>query len=329
MTNTHLRLGASLYIPATRPDILSIANGDRHPGLRSVILCTEDSILYGQVEAALDNLRRCLPQIRTDRRALVFVRPRDTATLSRILTMPGVERIDGFVLPKATADSVSACAAMTPRRFHLMPTLETLEAFDPGGMSALRDVLSAPDLKERILALRIGGNDLLNFLGVRRGPGRTIYDTAVGPVIANLVAIFRPYGFPLTAPVFDEFGDSETLTQEVMRDLEYGLVGKTAIHPCQIATIETCYRVQRSDLEAAEAVLAHDAPAVFQIDQLMYEPATHSEWAKSIVVRASIYGTVDARRDPAPPQWTPPLSAPVSGEVDTDAHHTTVLHGRL
>lgn len=289
MTISHLRLGASLYVPATRPDILAVANGDRHPGLRSAILCTEDSILPGQVEAALDNLRECLPRIRAER-PLVFVRPRDPETLSRILAIRGVERIDGFVLPKATVESVSAYAALAPGRFLLMPTLETREAFDPVAISALRDLLSAPGLKERILALRIGGNDLLNLLGIRRRPGRTIYDTAVGPVIASLVATFRPHGFPLIAPVFDGFGDPETLDEEVMRDLEHGLVGKTAIHPYQVGRIERHYRVGRSELEAAEAILASDAPAVFQIDAVMCEPATHSEWARSIVERAEVYG---------------------------------------
>ncbi|WP_413206415.1 HpcH/HpaI aldolase/citrate lyase family protein [Rhodospirillum sp. A1_3_36] len=292
MTLSHLKLGASLYVPASRSDIVAVVNGDRYPGLRSVILCTEDSILPGQLVGALDNLRYGLPRIE-GAGPLVFVRPRDPETLACILAMRGVERVDGFVLPKATEKSVAAYAALAPERFLLMPTLETQAVFDPTAMAGLRDFLSSPGLRERILALRIGGNDLLNFLAVRRRPGRTLYDTALGPVIASLVATFRPHGFPLTAPVFDDFGDSETLKEEVLRDLDHGLIGKTAIHPLQIAGIEKQYWVSRSELEAAEAILADDAPGVFQMGQIMCEPATHSQWARLIIERAKIYGVVD------------------------------------
>lgn len=291
MKVSHLRLGASLYVPATHPDLAAVANGDRHPSLRSVILCTEDGILPGQVDAALENLGECLPRIGTDR-PLVFVRPRNPEVLARIVSLKGIERIDGFVLPKSTKESVTAHAALIPDRFQLMPTLETCEMFDPSSVVDLRNCLSAPGIRERILALRIGGNDLLNLLGVRRRPGRTIYDTAAGPVVASLVAAFRPFGFPLTAPVFDDFGDVDTLREEVERDLEHGLVGKTAIHPSQVGSIEDEYRVRYKDFAMAREILAEGAPAVFQIDQVMCEPATHVEWARSVVEQAEVFGII-------------------------------------
>ncbi len=284
-----LRLGASLYVPATRPDLVAVANGDRHAFLRSVILCTEDSIRSEQVDAALENLRACLPQFAPGG-PLVFIRPRNPEILSRIIAMPGIERVDGFVLSKATTAAMADYVDLIPRRFLLMPTLETREIFDGAAVSELRECLSAPGLKERILALRIGGNDILNMLGIRRRPGRTIYDTAAGPVVAALVAAFRPFGFALTAPVFDDFGDLDTLRDEVIRDLEHGLVGKTAIHPGQVGAIERQYLVSEQDLEMARRILATDAPAVFQFDQVMCEPATHMEWARTIVEQALIYG---------------------------------------
>jgi citrate lyase beta subunit len=237
----------------------------------------------------LGNLRESLPQIGGNR-PLVFIRPRNAEVLARILGLRGIERIDGFVLPKATAENVAAYAGMIPQRFLLMPTLETSEAFDPSAMAGLRFALSVPGIRERILALRIGGNDLLNLLGIRRSPKRTIYDTAVGPVVASLVAAFRPFGFPLTAPVFDDFNDLETLSEEVARDLEHGLVGKTAIHPFQVSSIEQHYRVRSADFNMACKILDRQAPAVFQVDGIMCEPATHTEWARSIVERAEVYG---------------------------------------
>ena len=41
----------------------------------------------------------------------------------------------------------------------------------------------------------IGGNDLLNLLGLRRQRGHTLYETPLGAVIARLVTTFKPHGF--------------------------------------------------------------------------------------------------------------------------------------
>jgi len=303
MKPNFLHLGATLYMPATRADLAMVANGERLPFLKSVVLCTEDSIRPRQVEAALETLRLGLNQIRSDgtedKAPLVFIRPRTPEVLSRILNMPGVERIDGFVLPKITLGSIDAFAGQIPGDFLLMPTLETREVFDAGAMVALRERFSAPDLRQRVLALRIGGNDILNFLGVRRRPGRTLYDTVAGAVVASLVATFKPFGFPMTAPVFEDFGDLDTLREEVSRDLDHGLVGKTAIHPCQIEPIEQAYRVPARDLEAARRILDPDAQAVFQVDRVMCEPATHTTWAQAMLDQAAIYGTAPPGADPA------------------------------
>lgn len=292
MAFSYLNLGASLYAPATRPDLSALANGERNPRLRSVILCTEDSILEDDVEAALTNLRKSLPQLR-EGGPLVFIRPRTPDLLGRILSMPGVEQVHGFVLPKSTRESIKAYFRHIPATsgFMVMPTLETREAFDPFAVAELRMMLCEPGLRERVLALRIGGNDLLHLLGIRRSPGRTIYDTAAGAVVASLVAAFRPFGFPLTAPVFDDFRDTDALRVEVRRDLEHGLVGKTAIHPSQVSLIEQEYRVSEADFRIARRILDDDAPAVFQIDKVMCEPATHTNWAAGIVEQAAIYGT--------------------------------------
>lgn len=298
MTPQYLRLGATLYVPATRPDVAAVANGERLPNVRSVIVCTEDSVHPAQVQAALESLSDSLPRLRDDG-PRVFVRPRSPEVLDRILAMPGIERVAGFVLPKSTVDSLTAYAAQVPDGFTLMPTLETPDVFDPGAMVALRAWLQASELRPRILAIRVGGNDILNLLGIRRRPGRTIYDTAAGPVVAGLVAAFQPFGFAVTAPVFDDFGDLDTLRAEVSRDLDHGLMSKSAIHPAQIEPIEKGYRVPRGDVEAARRILDPHAKAVFQVDRVMCEPATHTRWARMIVERAEAFGIEPAGAEPA------------------------------
>ncbi|MFC6665965.1 HpcH/HpaI aldolase/citrate lyase family protein [Deinococcus radiopugnans] len=54
------QLGASLYTPATRPDLLALGTG-RYEALTSLIYCTEDAVLEADLPLALENLARVLP----------------------------------------------------------------------------------------------------------------------------------------------------------------------------------------------------------------------------------------------------------------------------
>ena len=53
-------LGASLYVPATRPDLHRIVSGELLHTIRSVIFCTEDSVKSADLHLALNNLRMAL-----------------------------------------------------------------------------------------------------------------------------------------------------------------------------------------------------------------------------------------------------------------------------
>ena len=57
--NAH-QLGACLYVPATHPQLVAIARGDKLPGVRSLIYCTEDSVAARDLPQALANLAAAL-----------------------------------------------------------------------------------------------------------------------------------------------------------------------------------------------------------------------------------------------------------------------------
>jgi len=284
-------MGASLYVPANHKNLLAIANGELLPNARSLIFCTEDAVSEEALGYALFNLQLTLenmhPSCRTDR----FVRVRNTDVLKRVLAMHGSEKLTGFVIPKASAENFHDYFDMLRDTKHLlMPTLETAEVFCDDAMRDLRSILLAPEVKPRILALRIGGNDLLALLGLRRPRSVSIYQTPLGSVIAKLVIIFKPHGFELTAPVFEYLDLPELLDQEVIQDLAHGLVGKTAIHPDQIEEIECHYRVSNSDMESASAILNVNSPAVFKMHNAMCEIATHKAWAIRTLERSELFG---------------------------------------
>ncbi len=281
------RLGASLYVPATHRDLLAIANGDKWPELRSVILCTEDAVAPQALGAGLENLRRCLECLRPHPRLLRFVRVRNPAILDWLLRLPGVEQLAGFVLPKFDLSNAAHYLARFADSAHLyMPTLETRDAFDPNRMIALRDYLLEHGYHERILALRIGGNDLLALLKLRRPRDRTLYRTPLAQTIAQLVTLFKSYGFELTAPVFEHLDLPELLEEELQEDLAHGLCGKTAIHPSQVPVIEAAWQVAPAELEIARRILSESEHAVFRLNGSMCELTTHRPWAQQIMVRA-------------------------------------------
>lgn len=286
-----MRLGASLYMPATRPDLVAVANGLKFPDLRSVIFCTEDAVHERDLELAINNLVALLPRLETGN-LLRFIRPRNPIVLWRLLQLDGIEKIEGFAIPKFGLRSLGDWLRVwdDSKGHRLMPILETVEVFNHRQMETLRDRLEDYGLKERILCLRIGGNDLLNLLGIRRSRGATVYDTPLRDTIADLVRIFHPAGYHLSAPVFDYLDTPAVLAREVQADLQHGLVGKTAIHPSQIPVIEALYQVSPDDYETATAVLAPDTAAVFRLRDSFCEPATHWRWAQGVLERARVFG---------------------------------------
>jgi citrate lyase beta subunit len=284
-----IELGATLYVPASRPDLNDIVGG-RYPNLRSAVLCLEDSIGRAEIPLALANVAALLRTLDAGApRPALFLRPRDEAMLAHVLTFEGVESLAGFVIPKATADNLpSYMRYLADDRHSLMPTLETHEALDGVELRRLRDQLLS--IQSRVLAIRIGGNDLLQSIGARRSAIRTAYDGPLGGMILSIVAAFAPFGFALSAPVFEHFGNPALLREEVERDLEHGLVTKTAIHPRQIDPIQGAYAVDAATLAEARAILRGETRAVFASRGAMCEPETHKRWAHSIVRRWETFG---------------------------------------
>ncbi|WP_333878879.1 HpcH/HpaI aldolase/citrate lyase family protein [Methylobacter sp.] len=284
-------LGASLYMPAHRLDLMDCANGEKLETVRSMIFCTEDAVSHAELNSSLRHLGLCLQGFRDTPNRFRFIRARNPEILARLLDLPDIEKIDGFVLPKFNESNFHAYFdQLQDTSFKVMPTLETRDVFDVGAMNELRQGLLQHDIFLRILMLRIGGNDLMNLLGIRRPRNMTLYETPLGHAIAQLVMVFKPYGFSLAAPVFEYLEDAVTLQKEIQLDLAHGLIGKTAIHPSQVPVIEAMYGVNNEDYEMALALNQSASPAVFRMHNAMCEVETHKQWGRDIIDRRQRYG---------------------------------------
>lgn len=299
-------LGATLYMSATRLDIVETISTCKIEGLRSLVICLEDAVSEDDVPAALANLKSMMVGLKAakqeaddDSWPLIFIRPRDEAMAAMLVTWYDMSAADGFVLPKFTHDSLDRWHEIL-NKSHLcwMPTLETEEVFDVAAMQVLASALMSHPSRDKILALRIGGNDLMNCISLRRSRAFTLYDGPMGYVIKMLVAVFGAKGFAMTAPVCEHIEDHHLLEQELALDIAHGLVGKTAIHPNQIGIIQKAFMVSSLDQQDALRII-NSTQAVFKASGAMCEPATHRRWANSILERVHYFGIAPNVNQPA------------------------------
>jgi citrate lyase beta subunit len=284
-----MSLGASLYLPATRPDLPELLNGIRLPGLRSLIVCTEDAVAEENLSLAFENVRQVARSLRPSS-TLRFLRVRRPQLLEALARMDGFDGFDGLVLPKVTLENVTTYARALDNipMLPIMPVLETEIVFDLPRLASL--ITAVEDWPNPVIAFRIGGNDILSRLGLRRPRRQTAYDTPLREAIVNVMAVLRPRGIAVAAPVFEHYSDLETLRREVELDIAHGLTTKSVIHPSQVPVVEAAYKPRLADVLDARQIVATDAPAVFGSIGSMCEVATHQRWAAELLERAAVHG---------------------------------------
>jgi len=288
---SYFNLGATLYTPCTHGK-LSLLMQNSSPMIRSTVLCLEDAVHEDELPLALNNLKTSLQDFNRKDKVKRFIRPRNPLVLAEILRYKNIDKIDGFVLPKFDLHNINLYEKVIKDyehdHFSYMPIIETAQAFEPKAMVQLCQSLKK--WGDKVICLRIGGNDLMNLLGIKRMKGMTTYDTPLRSVIDQLVITFRPQGFELSAPVFDLIEDLETLKEEVMMDLAYGFYAKTAIHPSQIEVIENAFSsFSENHIGQAKSVLNKNASAVFKFNGQMMEKKCHDRWATRTIKLAECY----------------------------------------
>ncbi|MDC7339198.1 HpcH/HpaI aldolase/citrate lyase family protein [Streptomyces lydicus] len=230
-------LGATLYSPATRPRLAADVTKQAARGVLSMVLCLEDSIGDGDVEAAEENLVRQLTLL--DEAAgdgadlpLLFIRVRTPAQIPDLVRRmgPAVRRLSGFVLPKFTEErgvpfleALTAAESACDRRLFAMPVLESPQLLHlESRAETLQGIARTVDkYRDRVLALRLGVTDFCSAYGLRRAPDMTAYDVRiVASVIADVVNVLGRAdgtGFTVTGPVWEYFRLQERMFKPQLR----------------------------------------------------------------------------------------------------------------
>ncbi|MHA6625543.1 HpcH/HpaI aldolase/citrate lyase family protein [Pseudonocardia sichuanensis] len=219
-------LGATLYMPASRPALAADVTKQAAAGVTSVVACLEDSIADDRLAEAEDNLVAALTDLHGDATAelpLLFVRVRAPEQIPALVARLGraAAVLDGFVLPKFTAergagflravDAADAARTGAPPLL-VMPVIESGAVLYAESrvaeLTRLRDLLHRE--RRRVLAVRLGATDLCALYGLRRSPDLSIYDVkVVSDLIADVVNVLGRAdgsGFTVTGPVWEYYG---------------------------------------------------------------------------------------------------------------------------
>ncbi|OZC49809.1 ATP/GTP-binding protein [Rhodococcus sp. 14-2483-1-1] len=301
-------LGATLYIPATRPDLTATVNKRTDEGVRSIVIDLEDAVADHDLEEALANAIRTLNEL-SGSSSLVFVRartPEHIRTICAGLTQ-GAGGLAGFVVPKFTAargaeflDEIVAASRLHGTRLFAMPVLESPEVVHretrDAELVAIRELLGT--YRETVLAVRIGATDMCGTFGIRRDRDLTIYDVrVVADVISAIVNHLGRYdgsGYVITGPVWEYFADHERMFRPLLRQTPF--VDQDAVRFRQ--------QLVSSDLDALLREVALDRANGIQGKTVIHPshvPAvhalsavTHEEYHDALDILSSDQGGVQA-----------------------------------
>lgn len=234
-------LGATLYMPGTRPELARDVRVQSAAGVMSVVLCLEDSIADDELVGAEANVVRHVQALAAtssrDDAPLLFVRVRAPEQISDLAERlgPAAARLTGFVLPKFTAergtaflDHLAKAEQVAGARLLAMPVLESSEVmYRETRTAALQGIAALLRWhRDRVLALRLGAADLSGLYGLRRQRDVNVYDVGVvRDVITDVVNVLSRAdgtGFVVTGPVWEHFTAAERLFKPQLRSTPFG-----------------------------------------------------------------------------------------------------------
>lgn len=227
-------LGATLYMPASMPTIVSLIRSQKYKQLTSLVIDLEDAVGDAELvdcEAKLiEDISELYAlyqqkQLLLQELPLLFVRVRHVEQFQKLTTALGKKQeiLTGYVFPKFTAEQGSRYFELLEQTIlendlilYGMPILESREVlYKESRLEALLDIKAVlHQYRARVLNVRIGATDFCGIYGIRRRMDSTIYDISViRDCIADIVNILgrEEDGFIISGPVWEYFNNQRVL----------------------------------------------------------------------------------------------------------------------
>ncbi|RZL61468.1 MAG: CoA ester lyase [Variovorax sp.] len=246
---------SKLFVPGTRPELFAKAMASAADG---VCLDLEDAVAEPRKDEARQRVRELLlanDVVASSRKTLIVrVNAMDTPHFERdvmAVVQPGVYLIN---LPKPeSAEQVRVAVALIERAEQVngvrQPVGLLLNIETP---AALRNAATLAAADTRVAGLQLGLGDLFEPLGIARREPAAIQQAMFATRIAAGEAGIYAYD-----SAFADIGDAEGFRAEAVLSRRMGFLGKTCIHPSQVAIANEVFRP--TDEEIAHAVKVIEA----------------------------------------------------------------------
>ena len=246
-----------LYIPGSNPRALEKG---KHVAADALIFDLEDSVAPADKSGArLSVLQAIRAGSLGDREIIVRINGLGTDWGRDDLKEVARSAADAVLLPKVSSPGDIMFAASdlakagAPDAMRLWAMVETPDAI----LNASALARTAADPASRLAVLVMGTNDLAKDTRVRQRPDRA-------PLAAWLsisVAAARSQNLDIIDGVFNGLDDPHGLRAECEQGRDFGMDGKTCVHPSQIDVCNDVFRPQPDEIEWARKVVAAFAEA--------------------------------------------------------------------
>jgi citrate lyase subunit beta/citryl-CoA lyase len=248
----------------------------------AIIFDLEDSVAPAMKPIARDLLRNMLKRSGGPQ-WWIRVNPLGSEFIKDDLELIGIGDIHGIVLPKAES---GADVTQLAHRTGSIP----VHAIVTETAASLFGLLSYRDPRSPLVAMSWGAEDLSATLGASskydsNGELSFTYKLARSLCLAGAVAA----GVQPVDGVFADFKDEDGLRAEAEAARREGFTGKLAIHPDQVAVINTAFSPSTDDVRHAEEIVAafeaHPDAGVLSVGGKMVD-RPHLMQARRVLERA-------------------------------------------
>lgn len=241
-----------LFVPGSRPELFAKAMaGDAD----AISIDLEDAVDESRKDRAREEVARFLRELPADKAKTIIVRVNGVGTPHferdiEAISGPGLDLVNQ-PMPES-GDEVRACAEAMRRVAKakglaapagIMANIETPAAFRRAAEIAMADPL--------VKGLQIGFGDLLEPYGIERYDPRVVLHLQLGVKLAAAEAGIFAYDSAMA-----DVKNVAFLREEAETARRLGFLGKSAIHPSQVAVINEIFRPTEAEIAHSLKVVA-------------------------------------------------------------------------
>lgn len=273
-----------LYMPGSNARALEKA---REISADALILDLEDAVAPDAKEMARAQVCAAVRAGGYGRRELVIrVNGIDTPWFSEDLAAAAEAGPDAILIPKVSSPETLQQVGTQLDGLWAAPEIRVWAMIETplAILEAEPIARAAQDARTRLACFVMGTNDLAKETRARFVPGRA----PMLPWLTSAILAARAHGIDIVDGVYNDIKDEAGFRAECEQGRDLGFDGKTLIHPAQVATANTVFAPDETELTRAKAIIAaFDEPAnadkgAIQLDGRMVE-RLHAEMAKRVV----------------------------------------------